>query len=295
MSSDVSFTTTEADAAPQWTGHCPICDTDTVFRANGAWFRDKLICLSCPNGSIPRERALMATIRSEAPDWREMHIHESSPGTRGASIVLQRNCPTYVASQLFPGIELGTVHSGTRCEDLEQQTFEDESFDLVVTQDVMEHVFLPDRVHIEIWRTLKPGGLHIHTTPISKNFVTSVRRAERSPDGMVSHLAAPEYHGNPIDDSGSLVTFHYGYDYADLIAQWAPFDVEIRRFNDRTRGIVAEFSEVVICRKPGLSRFHRRELDKTARQRTTELPEVGQLPDSYRPRLPHWMNWLRRA
>jgi len=65
----------------------------------------------------------------------------------------------------------------------------------------------------------------------------------------VVHLAEPEYHGNPIDPKGSLVTFHYGYDLADLIAEWTPFDVEIRRFHQRSSGIVAEFSEVVVCRK----------------------------------------------
>ena len=54
---------------------------------------------------------------------------------------------------------------------------------------------------------------------------------------------------NTIDPNGSLVTFHYGYDLADKIAQWTPFEVEIRRFNQRHLGIVAEFTEVIICKK----------------------------------------------
>jgi 2-polyprenyl-3-methyl-5-hydroxy-6-metoxy-1,4-benzoquinol methylase len=36
----------------------------------------------------------------------------------------------------------------------------------VITQDVMEHVFDPHHAFKEIARTLKPGGLHIFTTPI---------------------------------------------------------------------------------------------------------------------------------
>jgi len=110
-------------------------------------------------------------------------------------------------------------------------------------------VFHPDKAHREIWRTLKPGGLHIHTTPIYKHRVVSERRASLEPDGTITHHAEPEYHGNPVDPEGSLVTFHYGYDLADLIAEWTPFDVEIRRFNERSTGIVAEFSEVIVCRK----------------------------------------------
>lgn len=65
-----------------------------------------------------------------------------------------------------------------------------------------------------------------------------------------STSANPSTTGNPIDDSGSLVTFHYGYDLADLIAEWTGADVEIRRYNDRTSGIVAEFSEVIVSTRP---------------------------------------------
>ena len=166
------------------------------------------------------------------------------------SVVLARDCANYIPTQLYPGTSRGAYRDGLRCEDLEQQTFDDESFDLVVTQDVMEHVFHPDRAYREIWRTLKPGGLYIHTTPIYKNWVTSERRASLGVgDGQVILLAEPEYHGNPIDPKGSLVTFHYGYDLADLIAEWTPFDVETRRFHQRRSGIVAEFSEVIVCRK----------------------------------------------
>jgi SAM-dependent methyltransferase len=233
----------------EWIGHCPICEVTTVFRSEDAWFRDHLNCLSCPNGSLPRDRAVMATIRKELPMWRNLRIHESSPVPRGTSIVLRRDCPGYLPSQFLPDVPLGTTHLGARCEDLERQTFADATFDLVVTQDVMEHVFRPELVHQEIWRTLKLGGIHIHTTPIYKDRVESERRSERLSDGSIRHLAPPEYHDSPVDNAGSLVTFHYGYDYADLVAQWAPFDLEIKRFNDRTRGIVAEFSEVIICRK----------------------------------------------
>jgi len=35
---------------------------------------------------------------------------------------------------------------GVTCKDLEQQTFADETFDLIVTQDVLEHDFRPDLV-----------------------------------------------------------------------------------------------------------------------------------------------------
>jgi SAM-dependent methyltransferase len=163
--------------------------------------------------------------------------------------VLQRECKGYIPTYFFPGVALGSLHNGCRCEDIERQTFQDENFDIVITQDVMEHIFNPESAYKEIWRTLRPGGLHIHTTPINKGMIESKRCAERLADGSIRHIEEPSYHGNPIDEAGSLVTWLWGYDLPDLIVKWAPFDVEVRRFNDASKGIVAEYSEVIICRK----------------------------------------------
>jgi SAM-dependent methyltransferase len=233
----------------EWAGFCPICERETVFRSEDKWFRDNLFCLSCETGSIPRERAVMLTIKSVAPNWQALSVHESSPCARGVSLRLQRECAGYVATQFFSDVPLGTSRRGFRCEDLERQTFENSCFDLVVTQDVMEHVFDPAEAYRQIWRTLRRGGFYIHTTPIFKDRVSTVCRAERLPGGSIRHLLPAQYHANPIEDSGSLVTFDYGYDLPDLIAKWTAFDVEVRRFNDRRHGIVAEFTDVIVCAK----------------------------------------------
>lgn len=113
-----------------------------VFTARNARFRDYYVCEKC--GSIPRERALMKVIESYYPNWRDLKIHESSPCGRGASLKLRGGANGYLATQFFPGVPLGGIHqSGWRNEDLENQTFADGSFDLVITQDVFEHIFDP--------------------------------------------------------------------------------------------------------------------------------------------------------
>ena len=146
-------------------GECAVCDQQTVFLARNEWLRDSFICTNC--GSIPRERALMHVIGQVKPNWRDIHIHESSPSQRGASQKLALQCERYIASQWDPKLELGTIHTGLgyRNENLEHQTFQDESFDLVVTQDVLEHVFDPEKVFSEIARTLRPGGAHVKRQP----------------------------------------------------------------------------------------------------------------------------------
>jgi hypothetical protein len=236
----------------QWHGFCPICRAPTQFIAYDVWLRDHLLCRNCEKGSIPRDRAIMTVVDDVLPGWRNASIHESSPNPYGASAVFAKECQGYTPSQFFKDAPLGDFVSGVRCENLENQTFPDASFDLVITMDVMEHVFHPDEAHREIWRTLKPHGFHIHTTPIYPDVATTKIVATIADDGKVTHLETPEYHGNPVDNKGALVTVRYGQDIGELISKWAPFDVEIRRFNDKTHGIVGGFTDVIICRKRSL-------------------------------------------
>lgn len=231
-------------------GYCPICEAKVRFTSNSEWYRDHLRCQNC--NSVVRERALALVLGEIAPDWRSLSIHESSPAPRGISLKLRREAPGYVASQYFPDAPRGAIVDGFRNENLESQTFADDSLGLVVSLDVMEHVFDPAAAYREIHRTLKPGGHYLHTVPIHKAQIEAARRrAEIGPDGAVRHLAGePSYHGNPIDPNGSLVTFDYGYDLHQQIAAWAPFEVRVIRFCDPDHGVIGEYTEVVVCRKP---------------------------------------------
>lgn len=232
-------------------GYCPVCAQEVRFRASQHWYRDFLLCSGC--GSIPRERALALVLDRRFPDWRARAIHESSPAPRSISAKLARECPGYVGTQYFPGEPPGAEVRGFRNENLEALTFPDASFDLTVTLDVMEHVNQPDDVLREVARTLKPGGAYLFTVPTYKGKIASERRAHYAADGSVAHLAEPEYHGNPISDAGSLVTFHYGYDFAELISAWAGLDVEITRFHDRRHGVIGDFTEVYLALRPATS------------------------------------------
>jgi 2-polyprenyl-3-methyl-5-hydroxy-6-metoxy-1,4-benzoquinol methylase len=52
----------------------------------------------------------------------------------------------------------GSIVGEYRNEDLERQTYADGSFDVVITQDVMEHIYDPSSAFREIARTLRPVG-----------------------------------------------------------------------------------------------------------------------------------------
>jgi SAM-dependent methyltransferase len=227
-------------------GFCPVCERHTKINAWSSHFRDTYLCGTC--GSLPRERALMVALTKFFPSWKSLRIHESSPAYRGVSKRLREECGDYTETQFHPSVPTGTRHpdEGWRCENLEEQTFDDASFDLVVTQDVFEHVLDPDRAFREIYRTLKPGGAHLATTPlVFGNNRVSVRCAKMV-DGRLVHLRHPEYHRNPVDKDGSLVTFWWGYDIVRRIDAAAPFTTLIFLLEDKELGVIGPLNEVIV-------------------------------------------------
>lgn len=227
-------------------GFCPICQRKVIFISKHHWLRDHYLCSSC--SSIPRERAIMHVIEMKMPHWRMCAIHESSPVNRGASLKLKEQCANYTATQYDLDLGLGNKHpiKGYRSEDLENQTFSDNSFDLVITQDVMEHLFNPVKAFQEIRRTLKPGGMHIFTTPLVNKKKPTQRRAKIMTNEEIKYLFPPEYHGNPLSESGSLVTWHYGYDIVRLIEEATDNHTEIIDCYDPQLGIEGEYLEVIV-------------------------------------------------
>jgi SAM-dependent methyltransferase len=131
---------------------------------------------------------------------------------------------------------------------LERLTFPDAAFDLFVTQDVLEHVFRPDRVVREVMRVLKPGGAHVFTTPKHRALRKTSCRA-RMDGGQIQYLLQPEYHGNPIGDGRSLVTWDYGDDFELCLWEWSRFPTVTYVVRDRHFGLDGEYLEVFVMRK----------------------------------------------
>ncbi len=228
-------------------GYCPICDRPTRFEARALWFRDHLLCSGC--ASVPRERALMHVLNYVLSGYPYLQVHESSPTWRALSTKLRERCPGYSYSYFFPGQPLGEQVEGRRNEDLQNLTFPDGSFDLFLTQDVMEHIPDPHRAFSEIGRVLKPGGMSLLTVPITRKFATSEPRVRLDPSGTVVHLKPPEFHNDPVHEQGSLVTYDWGYDICSHILDSSGLRTVIFSIDKPELGIQGEYNDVLVCFK----------------------------------------------
>jgi SAM-dependent methyltransferase len=230
---------------PHNRGFCIFCDKEVIFEIQGDYLRDNYICTSCK--TIPRERAFVTIINKLYPNWRSLKIHESSASGVTYNF-FKKNALDYSASQFYPGVIKGSSVGDFRCEDLSNLTFPDECFDLILTQDVFEHIIEPERAFSEISRVLKPGGAHIFTLPWYPELNESRIRA-RLVDDKIKNFEKPIYHGNPVDDSGSLVTTDWGIDLTKFIFDNSNMFTTIYNIRDRSLGIDAERNEVFVSIK----------------------------------------------
>lgn len=158
----------------------------------------------------------MICVVDAVPHWRSASVLEAGAG--GAlTNALARGCRMHIGSQYLPDVPRGEMRDGTRSEDLESLTIPDASVDLVVTEDVLEHVFRPERAFSEIARVLTSGGAHVFTVPFHADRSETRVRAKVHDDGTIEHIEPPEYHGDPLDPSGVLVVTDFGADLIGLV------------------------------------------------------------------------------
>ncbi len=224
-------------------GYCHCCRNEVIFESTHDWLRDYYKCSVC--GSIPRQRHLQYILDKYFQGWDGLAIHESSPS---ADFIRRYSGDNYSSSQYFPEVPLGSYHQNIRCENLEILTFPENHFDIFITQDVFEHLFSPATAAREIMRVLKPGGVHVFTAP-KHGFLKFSRCRATLRDGNVVHLEEAQYHGNPIGDGRSLVTWDYGSDFEFLLQEWCGFPTVTYVTRDPSIGIDGEYLEVFVTRK----------------------------------------------
>ncbi len=220
------------------------------------------------------------------PGWRNERIWELAPAGP-ASRKLRRECAQYLGSHYWPDVPLGTVVKGYRCEDVERPTFEDASFDVIVSSDVFEHIVDVDAAHAQIARVLADGGAHVWTAPQHQDLEISRPRVQRG-QGELEQLEPAEYHGDPVSRAGALVTFDWGRDLPERVAAASGMWTEAIRLESRAHGLLGEFLEVFVSHRGAVDgAVHvARSLSGTRPYGTEHSPRRMRLPE-----IPSYRSW----
>ena len=215
-------------------GDCDVCRQRSVFSVRGGQppaepvnLREGLICRRC--GLNNRMRLMYHAIRElrEAHDGRLGPIYIAEELTPFYEALVQQFTDVTGSEYLPSGGVSGSVveFNGRQIhqQDLRQLSFDDNSFDLVVHAEILEHVPAHQRALAEIHRVLAPGGEMLFTAPFMPARETNLLRASISIEGEIVHHLAPEMHGDPLDPAGVLVFQTFGWELLDEL-RGAGFD-----------------------------------------------------------------------
>jgi len=217
-------------------GSCTVCGNDSTMYKQGNNLGETYKCNVC--GAIARHRHLTielckvfgvgepTSIEKFVVANSDLMIYEAQ--AFGAINDRLKKLDGYVSSEYYTEIPRGEeIRDGIRCEDLQNLTFEDESFDLVITQAVFEHIREPDLAWKEIYRVLKPSGYHIFSIPIDTR--TKTERRVRIENREEIHIKHKAYHKDGVRKA--FVYTDFGTDVAEHLNKFG-FSTRISSFED---------------------------------------------------------------
>jgi GT2 family glycosyltransferase/SAM-dependent methyltransferase len=214
-------------------GRCSVCGADTRFVRN-SWVLPRELAKVAPAGFADRESQFCAScgsslrVRLLADVLLEHYAGQA------------RSIASLVEEERFRLLDIAELNSIGRMhpllaplprltyaeypeQDIQDLTFADASFDLVLTSETLEHI--PDfrRALTETRRVLRLGGRHVFTVPLDPR-----RERTRSRDAM-----APMYHGRGggpfalVTRRNDMLAYtDFGLDVPDLLRE-AGFEAEV--------------------------------------------------------------------
>lgn len=128
-----------------------------------------------------------------------------------------KECEGYTCCEYFSQVPSGSIYNDILCVDLCNIPFDENTFDIVISEDVLEHICDFEKAMKEILRVLKVGGKHIFTVPLHEGRKTIGRQDKEK-----------VYHGDPIHEEGCLVVTDWGDDIGIILENFG-YSVDIQK------------------------------------------------------------------
>jgi SAM-dependent methyltransferase len=268
-------------------GFCPVCGQFARISDWGDNFRETGFCASC--GSSNRKRQIAYVLCGSLSRWRgskfrsipkmlaRMNLLIYNTEASGSLHSYLSQIPGYVCSEYLGSDHVsGEFVDGIRHEDLTKLSFPDNTLDVVVSSDVLEHVTLPYQAHHEIFRVLKPGGRHIFTAPFLQTMYNDQVFAEPTPNGGTKLLKTPIYHLDPRCPHGVLVYTYFSLDMVSKLGAIG-FRTHMYRLYHPSLGILGNNGIVFEAMKPRHGLVQWSEDQKDLEQHDEEIANLREL------------------
>jgi SAM-dependent methyltransferase len=224
-------------------GFCNISGRSTEFLVSSDNLREGL--LATVSSSINRQRQLICALSTaifgqptaslaaiaayiNQSKWKVYMAEANSV----LSDFLKRhlNRDLLVCSEYFgPAYKPGQIVNGILNEDLQRTSFGDETFDLIITSEVLEHVPDAPLAEKELMRILKPGGIYCFTVPFLPIGEHDQILAEIDDAGQIRYFAEAQYHGDPIRPSEGILVYRL-FSYNDLKQRFESMGHEFKSY-----------------------------------------------------------------
>jgi SAM-dependent methyltransferase/glycosyltransferase involved in cell wall biosynthesis len=197
---------------------CPVCDQDVeawLAHPHAAHINlqvmddvgvigsrlDKHLCPRC--GCNDRDRHLWLYMQAAGllDDLSETRILHIAPEARLEPKLMQLGPRDYVGGDLIP------QQPHHVAIDIERMQFEDDRFDLIICNHVLEHVNFPERAVAEFVRCLAPGGHVVAQTPYSPLLKRSMELTVAVPEAFATYYYGQNDHVR-IVGLDLIETFH---------------------------------------------------------------------------------------
>ena len=200
-------------------------------------------------GVISRQRAVLLVLRQlieqgELPDWPELRVYLSEAVTPFAKR-LQQELPRLRCSEYLPEPD-HWLRGQVPHRDLRRIGLPPATFHAVICNEVLEHVEELVPALRGMAEVLTLGGHLIATVPFlygqQEHLVKAIWRGEGLEPEVIGE---PDYHGNPVDDQGSLVYRYPGWQLLDDLREAGFRDAAVHAINSTAYGVLGEELPIV--------------------------------------------------
>lgn len=207
-------------------GKCSVCGSYNFFQRENKSVRETFKCKECRASLREREQAsaILSLFQEESTDslkdlcltksFKEKYIYE--PGIIGSFRQFLKKLPNYTQSFYWENIPLGSYKDGIQCQDLTKLTFPDQSFDIIITSDILEHIRKPQVAFEEIYRVLVFGGYHVFSIPVPHPMLKFSRYRYDTSGLEDIPIFPPVYHGNGAGGRSPVYT-DFGQDIQPML------------------------------------------------------------------------------